>query len=299
MEAVVPNRTFGKARILLVDDHPLVREGLTLSINQAGDMEVCGSVATASQALQALTTLRPDVAVLDLSLEGANGLDLLKDLRAQHPHVRVMVLSMHDELLYAERVARAGGRGYMMKKEPPEKLVEAIRNILRGGLAFSEALVWRLHQEITDGKRAPDASPVARLTDRELAVLEALGRGRKSCEIAADFHVSVKTIQAHCEHIKEKLELPNFISLLRFAVHWLDSAIEAKPNRPASPTDAQGNGSGEGGPSLPPSGRPAAATLPTGHHHSPRTALSKHDLTALANEMVEQLARRFGPNAAC
>jgi DNA-binding NarL/FixJ family response regulator len=207
----------------LVDDHPLVREGLAVTINQEPDLEVCGQAASASQALQAAAALHPEVAVVDLTLEGSHGIDLLKDLRAQHPEIRVLVLSMHDEMLYAERAARAGARGYLMKKEPPERLVEAIRKLLRGDLYFSEALILRMHLELTGGRCVSGTSPVARLTDRELTVLEMLGQGKKTSLIADLLHVSVKTVQAHCEHMKEKLELPDHPTLMRFAVHWLDT----------------------------------------------------------------------------
>ncbi len=229
-----PVRRPRKARILLVDDHPLVREGLAVTINQEPDLEVSGHAATAHQALQAAANLRPDVAVVDLTLEGSHGIDLLRDLHAQHPAVRTLVLSMHDEVLYAERAVRAGARGYIMKKEPPAKLVEAIRAVLRGELYFSEALLWRLHQELSSGSRAPETSSVARLTDRELTVLELLGRGNKPSLIAAHLHLSLKTVQAHCEHIKQKLELPDFFGLIRFAVHWLATEQDPKSVCPAA-----------------------------------------------------------------
>jgi DNA-binding NarL/FixJ family response regulator len=210
-----------KIRVLLVDDHPLVREGLAVTINQESDMAVCAHAASASEALQAAAATHPDVAVVDLTLEGAHGIDLLKDLSVQYPAIRVLVLSMHDEMLYAERAARTGARGYVMKKAPPENLVEAIRKVARGSLCFSDAILLRMHREMSGSPRPPDPSPVARLSDRELAVFELLGRGVKTRQIAEDLHISVKTVQAHCEHIKAKLELPDFTSLTRFAVHWL------------------------------------------------------------------------------
>lgn len=289
------DRPFGKARILLVDDHPVVREGLSVAISQTSDLEVCGQAGSASQALQAVAALRPDVTVIDLSLNGSNGLDLLKDLRTQYPEIRVLVFSMHDEMLYAERAARAGARGYLMKKEPPEQLLEAIRKIHRGALAFSETLVWRLHQEISSGKRQSVASPVARLTDRELAVLEAIGRGRKSREIAADLHVSVKTVQAHCEHMKDKLELPDFMSLVRFAVHWLDTAFDAEQNPTANPAAAPCPNPGERPErsALTPGAIDGAKAGPESLRPFPGRPWSKRDLATLADEVVQRLSRQL------
>ncbi len=225
-------RQSGKARILLVDDHPLVREGLSVTINDQPDLEVCGHAASASQALESVAALHPGLVVVDLTLENSHGIDLVKDLRIQHPGVRVLVVSMHDEILYAERAVRAGARGYLMKKEPPEALVEAIRKVLRGELYFSESIILRMHHELTGAAgREPKTSPVSRLTDRELTMLEAIGRGAKTRQIAADLHVSMKTVQAHCEHIKKKLELPDFAALTRFAVHWLDTEQDGKETR--------------------------------------------------------------------
>ncbi|HEY5914296.1 MAG TPA: response regulator transcription factor [Verrucomicrobiae bacterium] len=224
-----PRRKLGEVRILLVDDHPLVREGLAATLSKELDLTVCGHAASATQALQAAATLHPDVAVVDLTLEGSHGLDLLKDLRILHPDVRLLVVSMHDEALYAERALRAGARGYLMKREPPEKLVEAVRKLARGELYFSQAILLRMHQDLSSGRRAAGTSPITQLADRELAVLELLGKGTKTRRIADSLHVSMKTIQSHCEHIKQKLELPDFSSLTCFAAHWIEKEQDTKP----------------------------------------------------------------------
>ncbi|MBI5385429.1 MAG: response regulator transcription factor [Verrucomicrobia bacterium] len=214
-----------KARVLLVDDHPIVREGLTRVINAEADLCVCGQAVSHHAALEAAASLQPDVAVVDISLEGSHGLELLKDLQIQHPRLPVLILSMHDEMLYAERALRAGAKGYLMKREPPERLLAAIRKVLKGDLSFSDDITSRIIN-LLSGTRGPNqALPIERLSDRELQVLERIGQGHSTRQIAATLCVSIKTVQAHREHIKEKLEIKDGTALTRFAVHWVESEL--------------------------------------------------------------------------
>lgn len=219
-------RSAGRARVLLVDDHPIVREGLARVIDQEADLTVCATAVSAQEAVQAVATAKPDIAVVDVSLDGSHGIDLVKELRVRHPGLAVVMLSMHDETLYAERALRAGAKGYVMKREPPERLVQALRKVLAGGLSFSEAVTARLLERVsrTPTKNVP--LPMERLSDRELEILERIGHGRTTRQIAEELHVSMKTVQAHREHLKEKLELPDATSLARFAVQWVESQGE-------------------------------------------------------------------------
>ena len=207
--------------MLLVDDHPIVREGLRRVIDGERDLAVCGEAVNYRQGLDAVEKLKPDIAVVDVSLEGSHGLELVKDLRIRHPQLPVLMLSMHDEALYAERALKAGAKGYLMKHEPPEELLQAIRKALQGELAFSDVVTARILGRASDGEQRPQTS-TERLSDRELEVLEMLGKGLKTRQIAEQLHLSIKTIQAYREHLKEKLELPDGASLTRFAVQWVE-----------------------------------------------------------------------------
>jgi DNA-binding NarL/FixJ family response regulator len=210
-----------KARILIVEDHPIVQEGLAVVINREPDMVVCGFAASAREALQALTTPEPDLALVDVSLDGSHGIELVKDMVARELKVPVLMLSTHDEALYAERSLRAGARGYIMKREPYTKLLQAMRKVLRGEVAFSEAMTSSLLQGLSTGQT--QLLPMQRLSDRELEVLEHIGRGHRTREIADTLHLSIKTVQTHREHIQKKLDIPDYISLTRFAVQWVES----------------------------------------------------------------------------
>jgi DNA-binding NarL/FixJ family response regulator len=208
-----------KTRVFLVDDHPLVREWLTNMINQQPDLVVCGEADGAPQALEAIGGARPQVAIVDLSLKSGSGLELVKNLKQTCPDVAVVVLSMHDEMLYAERVFRAGARGYVMKRESTSKVVEAIRSVVNGKRFISERVAAAMVERLVEGP--PDgASPVASLTDRELEVFELLGQGKETREIAAMLHVSVKTVQAFYALIKRKLNVATERELLREAIRW-------------------------------------------------------------------------------
>lgn len=213
-----------KARILVVDDHSIVREGLMRVIDTAPDLMVCAQAEDAARALGSVRKAKPDLAVIDLALTGPSGLELIKDLKARHPQLPVLVHSMHDESLYAERCLRAGAKGYVMKQAPTERLLQGIRSVLQGEIFLSEGLTKQLLRRLASGPQAaaPGGNPADRLSDRELEVFELLGRGRSTKEIAAALHLSDKTIQTHREHIKEKLGLPSAVTLVRRAVQWVE-----------------------------------------------------------------------------
>jgi DNA-binding NarL/FixJ family response regulator len=212
-----------KARIFLVDDHPLVREWLTNLIHQQPDLIVCGEAESAPQALDAVIKLRPEIAIVDISLKSGSGIELIKNIRVVAPEVAVIVLSMHDESLYAERALRAGARGYIMKRETAKKVIAAIRQVLQGKLYLSESM--RVHfSEKFVGEDPPTTSlPVNQLSDRELEVFQLLGQGYETRQIAASLNISMKTVQAFCARIKEKLSLTSATELLREAVRWHDN----------------------------------------------------------------------------
>ncbi len=208
-----------KIKILLVDDHPLVREGLANLIHQQPDLEVCGEAADEPQALQMIGTLQPDIAVVDLSLENGSGLELMKSIKAMHPAVAMLALSMHDESLYSERALRAGARGYLMKREAAKKVIQGIRAVLAGQVFVSDKIAALMAERFVEGRTAA-ASPVAQLSDRELEVFQLLGRGLSTRQIADHLHVGFKTVQAYCARIKDKLQLANATELLRAAMQW-------------------------------------------------------------------------------
>jgi len=209
-----------KQRIFLADDHPLVREWLTQLINHQPDLVVCGEADRAPAALSGIAREQPDLSIVDISLKNSSGIELIKNLKELHPSLPVLVLSMHDESLYAERALRAGARGYVNKGETAQKVVEAIRRILGGKLYISEKTVELMTARTISGKGAANQSPVQLLSDRELEVFERLGRGLGTRQIAGEFGVSVKTIQAYCARIKDKLNLTSATGLLREAIRW-------------------------------------------------------------------------------
>jgi DNA-binding NarL/FixJ family response regulator len=215
-----------KKKILLVDDHPLVREWLTSLISQEPTLEVCGAAGTARQALQLLAATAPDIAIVDIWLEkGSSGLELIKDIKALHPDVGTVVLSMHDETLYAERVMRAGARGYVMKRDATGKILDAIKAVLAGKTYFSQAVNEMMAQKLARGASAAADSPVAILSDRELEVYEQLGRGCNTRQISEQLNLSAKTVQVYCARIKEKLNLANINELVAHAARWHESRL--------------------------------------------------------------------------
>jgi DNA-binding NarL/FixJ family response regulator len=208
-----------KRRIFIVDDHPIVRQGLAQLINNEQDLVVCGEGEDAYTALRAIRQDKPDLVLVDVSLKDSDGIELLKELRSQNPDQPVLVLSMHDESLYAERALRAGARGYVMKQEAPQTLLQAIRKVLTGQVYLSDTMGANLLQRMVGGKHAGKAAmPMDRLTDRELEVFRMIGAGRSVKEIAEKLFISPKTVEAHREHIKEKLGVRSSADLLRFAI---------------------------------------------------------------------------------
>lgn len=210
-----------KKRIFVVDDHPMMRQGLSQIIGAEPDLAICGEAENARQALDSVVALKPDLVLADISLPGKNGLELIKDFQALLPGLPILVISMHDESLYAERVLRAGGRGYIMKQEGGRKLMQAIRQVLGGQIYVSEKMA-ALILEVFSGRRAgaEAASPVENLTDREFEVFQLIAEGKGTREIAELLHLSVKTVDVHRTNIKTKLKLKSASELIRFAVRW-------------------------------------------------------------------------------
>jgi DNA-binding NarL/FixJ family response regulator len=213
-----------KCKVFLVDDHPVLRQGLALLINREADLVVCGEAAAAAPALQAFRDSLPDFVVLDISLEGPDGLELLKTVRANYPNLPVLILSMHDESIYADRALRAGANGYIMKQEATEKVLTAIRQILGGDVYLSDYVTKRMLQQFVHGSVA-SRDPVATLTDRELEVYRLIGAGHGTRQIADELHVSSKTVESYQAHIKEKLSLRNARELVQ---HAIESSLNGK-----------------------------------------------------------------------
>jgi len=218
-----PESSGHKRSVFLVDDHPLVREWLTNLINQQPDLTVCGEAESAPQATRAIAALHPAVAIVDIALKDSSGIELIKSLKQSCPDVAILVLSMHEESHYAERALRAGAKGYIMKRETTKKVVAGIRQVLEGKIYVSEEVAESLAAQFVAGKTLAEGSPVQQLSDRELEVFELLGEGRGTRQIAEALRVSVKTVQAYCARIKEKLNLASATELLREAVRWHES----------------------------------------------------------------------------
>ncbi|HZP60103.1 MAG TPA: response regulator transcription factor [Opitutaceae bacterium] len=209
-------------RVFIVDDHPLVREWLATTLRQQPDLDVCGQAEDAASGLAAMLANPPDVAIVDLSLKTSSGLDLIKDLTEHLPGTQIIVLSMHEELFYAERALRAGARGYVMKRESTDRVVEAIRAVQTGRIYANPQLLARLTERLMGKRQETPSSGVELLSDRELDVFRRLGEGQATRRIAAEMHVSIKTVQAYCARIKEKLQLASGAELVREAVRWTE-----------------------------------------------------------------------------
>ena len=223
---LLPNRLAASSkraprRIPIVDDHPLMREGLVKLLS----LEVVGQYEEAPAAFAATAQLQPDVVLVDLSLKGSSGLDLIKNIKARHPQMLVLVLSMHEESLYAERVLRAGACGYVMKQEATEKVLNAIRHVLNGGIYLSEKMSARLMHQLVGGRPPSGGSAYERLSDRELEIFSLIGQGRGTRQIAEQLHLSVKTVESHRAHIKEKLDLSNATELVHRAVQMRSEGL--------------------------------------------------------------------------
>ena len=215
-------------RLLIVDDHPAMRKGLAKLLETEWDLVVCGEAENSLQALAELRAKPFDLAIVDISLSGVSGIDLLKDLKIHWPSLPVLIFSMHDEILYTERALRAGARGYVMKQEPIENLVAAIRRVLGGHIYVSEAVNRRILSRLTDGgSKDGTGQLIDALSNRELEVFQLIGRGRGTRDIATEMHVSVKTVETYRAHIKDKLLLKSAPELMRFALDWVNHQIRA------------------------------------------------------------------------
>jgi DNA-binding NarL/FixJ family response regulator len=216
-----------KTRIFIVDDHPLLRRGLSELINREPDMMFCGEAEDSPSAIKAISQIKPDLVIVDISLKGYNGIELIKNIKAFDPKIQVLVLSMHDESIYAMRVLKAGAKAYVMKQEVVDKVMEAVRRIRAGKVFVSERVASRmLDQVVVGGDPAPD-SPVDLLSDRELEIVNMIGSGLPTREIAAKLHISIKTVESHRARIKEKLNLQNAIQLVQFCVRWVEEGAKA------------------------------------------------------------------------
>jgi len=211
----------GKTRVFVVDDHPIVRQGLSQLINREPDLMVCGEAEDARAALHSIDPLKPDILIVDVSLEGPDGIELLKTIRARDAKLPVLILSMHDESLYAERALRAGANGYIMKQEATERVLIAIRQILGGEVYVSDRMAKKMVQQFIGGSGITKRSPIDELTDRELEVFRLIGQGHGTRQIAEELHLSVKTVESYYAHIKEKLSLKNARELVQHAIQWL------------------------------------------------------------------------------
>jgi len=208
--------------VYIVEDHPVFREGLAQIINSEDDLTVCGEAEDAEHALEAILGLKPDLVLEDITLPGKSGLELIKELRDLNLSVKLLVLSMHDEALYADRVLRAGGDGYIMKEEDPEEVVHAIRDVLGGRIYVSEQVMAGVKETPPSSGSALKSRPLAQLADAELEVLELLGEGKTNLEVARQLHLQPESVNTHCKHIMRKLDLKTSNALIRYAVCWVE-----------------------------------------------------------------------------
>lgn len=210
-----------KKRVIIVDDHPPMRKGLAQLINAEADLETCGEAGNIFEAIEVVQRLKPDIVIVDLVLKDANGLDLIKDLKKDLPDLSILVLSMQNESVYAERVLRAGARGYIMKEETTENVVNALRQVLNGEVYLSEKMSKRILSQFAGGRVDKSKSLVKTLSDRELEVFQLIGQGLQPRQVAEKLHLSVKTIETYREHLKTKLDLENAAQLTQTAVGWI------------------------------------------------------------------------------
>lgn len=213
-----------KHTVLVVDDHPVVREGLSARINREADFTVCGTAEDGPEMMKAIARLNPDIVIMDLGLPRGHGLELMQDIQAQYPRLPVIVFSMHEESLYAERALRAGARGYLMKHEPAERLIEGMRTVLRGGYALSGATSSRMLATFAGAPSGQQPeSPIAGLANRELEVFQFIGQGKGTREIADLLKLSVKTVETYRERLKKKLKVGSAPDLARRAILWVET----------------------------------------------------------------------------
>lgn len=210
-------------RVLLIDDHPFMRAGLAQLINAQSDLMVCGEAGNPSEAFRSLAKVKPALVLSDLTMPGRSGLEFIKDLKAAEPDLAVLVVSMHDEVVFAERALRAGARGYIMKEAGGENLLAAIRQVLRGEVYVSPRMSSRILNDLSARRPRGSTSPIERLTDREFEVFQLIGQGKSTRDIAEQLHLSSKTVDVHRSHLKEKLELKDATALIRHAVRWVET----------------------------------------------------------------------------
>ena len=215
--------TTPRRRILLVDDHPFMRAGLGALIDRQPDMQVCGEAGQPAEALQAIARQHPDLVLTDLTMPGRSGLEFVKDMKAAHPEVAILIMSMHDESVFAERALRAGARGYIMKEAGGENLLTAIRQVLRGEVYVSPRMSARILEDLSGTKPRGSSSPIEKLTDREFEIFQLIGHGKSTRDIAEQLHLSPKTVDVHRANIKEKLDLTDVTALIRHAVRWVET----------------------------------------------------------------------------
>jgi len=222
------NTTFeNEKRIFIVDDHPIVRDGLITLINHQQDLKVCGEAGEAAQALKSISELKPEVVIVDIGLKSSDGIELTKSIKARYPRLPVIVLSIHDESVYAERALRAGAQAYLMKEVVSENIVTAIRTVLRGEIFVSNTMSKKLLRKLATGKTNTISAPMDSLSDRELEIFRLIGQGYKPSKIAQSMHLSVKTVETYRARIKGKLNLIDADELLRYAIKWVSSKSEA------------------------------------------------------------------------
>jgi DNA-binding NarL/FixJ family response regulator len=212
-------------KVFIVDDHPVFRDGLVRIAAAIPGLVVCGEADNARDAFDSISKLNPDIVLMDINLPGKSGLELLQDVHAMHPELPVLVISMHDEQLYAERVLRAGGRGYIMKQEGPDKMRDAITKVLNGQVYASERTAAAILDALSRPRSSASSSTVGKLTDRELEILRLSGQGKDNRAIAQELHISLKTVDTHRGHIKEKLGLKNGTELIHYAVRWVGEQV--------------------------------------------------------------------------
>jgi DNA-binding NarL/FixJ family response regulator len=220
-------------RILIVDDHPLICKGLTQLINGEEDLSVCGDACDINAAIEMIAALEPHAVIVDISLKGSSGIDLLKAIKVRYPDLPALVYSMHDESVFAERALKAGARGYLMKDQPAEVLIEAIRKILAGNLYFSDKIITSLLGRINNIVSGGDQHPIKRLTDRELEIFQLIGEEMKNSKIATKLNISIKTVEAHREHIRRKLDIIDSSELIKYAKEWIQGKAGTRADPPS------------------------------------------------------------------
>jgi DNA-binding NarL/FixJ family response regulator len=213
----------GKKRILIVDDHPILRKGLSMLINQEADLVVDGEAEDARRAMEMIDSMKPDMIIVDISLPGIDGIELLKMVRLRYPELPALVVSMHDEALFAERALRAGARGYIMKQEAAENVLTGIRRVLGGEIFVSNRVTTKIVEKFFDSGPGATSSPLDFLSDREFTVFQLIGQGFGTRQIADKLHLSVKTVESYRSHIKEKLKLESGTDLLKYAIQWVQN----------------------------------------------------------------------------